>query len=72
MNARETITYLYSHNHIPSHQHLVTIRTEIEKLQAENENLKEAMRKCIKTMEDSNCLELDIIFFLKQALKGDK
>jgi hypothetical protein len=48
----------------------IVLMRENKKLKEDNEVLKATIQRCIKTMEGSNCLELDIIFFLKQALKG--
>ena len=42
--------------------------SEIASLRAENERYKTVMRRCIKAMEGSNCLELQ---WLEQALKGE-
>ena len=39
-----------------------------EDIKAENERYKAVIEKCIKTMEGSNCLELE---WLEEALKGE-
>ncbi len=86
VSAKEAITYLYEHGHIPQYEHYTVIVKEIEQLQAENEQLKlnvpyhiaidTGVGDYIKQLQAENehykkTIE-DIILFAKQMLSNDK
>ena len=44
MDAKETIKYLYTHGHIPDHEHYKTILDELDKPIAEHPDVQESER----------------------------